>query len=415
MRVILKTGFYFVFTFLVVGADAFGQSSAGRLVACDTTEWVGILFPFGKSEIDANFMGNAQGLEALRGILSDSAFQSGLDSIIVTGAASPDGDPRHNKLLALRRAHSIKDFIVTNYPHIHCAKISTRIEHGYWDGLIASVEQDPHVPVRGEFLEMLRDPELSDHDKAREMNAMRSGVVFVYIRDNYILRRLRRGAALMTYHRQVAESQPEPEPELEPPPPPPPQRQPEPIPESTPEILNPVSQCKFPFALRTNLLLDAIGSPNLGIEIPVGNHFSAAGDFVYAYTRINNRYVLQTVQGSLEARYWFKRRENILSGWNIGLYGTYCSRFDVRWGGGFQGDGYWSGGLSGGYCVPVSDRFNLDFSIAGGFLHSPQVREYSKARDGHLIWEKTRYNVSRIALTQVRVDLVWLINKKVKQ
>jgi len=169
------------------------------------------------------------------------------------------------------------------------------------------------------------------------------------------------------------------------------------------------SHAKFAFALRTNLLLDLVGGANIGIEIPVGNHFSVAGDFAYAYTRINNLYALQTIQGTLEGRYWLNRCENYLTGWNIGVYATYCSRFDIQWKSGYQGDGYWSVGISGGYAVQISDRFNLDFSLLGGYFYSPEVRSYDKPRDGHLMWRETTYNMNRILLTQVRVNLVWLL------
>lgn len=169
-----------------------------------------------------------------------------------------------------------------------------------------------------------------------------------------------------------------------------------------------------PLALRSNLLLLVIGGPNIGIEIPLGNRFSTAVSLAYVQTRINNTYALQTKQITLEGRYWFNQKENALTGWNLGLYGTYCDRFDVQWKRGFQGDGYWSFGLGGGYSIPLSNRFNLDLSLAAGFLNSSEIREYSKPQDGHLIWEKTIYNANRFILTRACVNLVWLINKKSK-
>ncbi len=167
-----------------------------------------------------------------------------------------------------------------------------------------------------------------------------------------------------------------------------------------------------PIAFRTNLLLDLIGGPNLGVEIPLGKHFSIAGDFAYAHTRIKNTYALQIVQGTFELSYWFNPRRNKLTGWHIGLYGTTNSRYDVQWGKGYHGDEFWSAGLSAGYSFALSDNFNLGFSVMGGYFHSPEVRAYNRPREGHLMWKETRYDVGRIALTQVRVNLVWLINKR---
>ncbi len=163
-------------------------------------------------------------------------------------------------------------------------------------------------------------------------------------------------------------------------------------------------------ALRTNLLADLVGGVNAGVELPAGNRFSVAADLAFAHTRIGN-FTLQAIQGNIEGRYWFKQGRNKLTGWNVGVYATYNTRFDIQLGGGYQGDGYFSAGLSGGYSLPLSNRLNLDLSVAAGYLYSPEIRKYGKPENGHLIWEETRYNVGRFALTQVRVNLVWLINK----
>ncbi len=365
-------------------------------------------------------MNNAQSLDALHSVMSDVAFLSELDSIIVAGTSSPDGDPAYNRLLAQRRANSIEDFIRENYPDANHSVYSVYTDQGYWDGLIGSVEQDPDVPARDEFLKMLRDPGLSDYAKNRRMGTMNNGEVIAYLRRNNILRWLRQGEVSMIL--RLSEQEPQPEfPQTAQPDPisesiQEPQSEPVPdsVPDPVPETPDAGPQRKTIIALRTNLLLDVLGGPNIGVEVPIGDHFSVAGDFAYGYARIKKCYALQTIQGSVEGRYWFKQRKNVLTGWNLGVYGTYCSRFDVRWGGGWQGDGYWSAGLTGGYSMPLSNSFNLDFSIAGGFFHSPEIRKYGKARNDHLKWEKTMYDVNRIALTQVRVDLVWLINKKVK-
>jgi len=165
----------------------------------------------------------------------------------------------------------------------------------------------------------------------------------------------------------------------------------------------------YTLAIKTNLLYDLVTGANIAVEVPIGKRFSVAADFLYAYTRINNHYTLQATQGGLEARYWLGHREKQLTGWNVGIYGMYCNRFDVQWGDGYQGDGFWSGGLSAGYSVPLSRLFNLDFSISGGYIFFPEVRHYHKGQNEQLLWQETRYNVGRISLTNVKVSLVWLL------
>ncbi|MCL2562377.1 MAG: DUF3575 domain-containing protein [Rikenellaceae bacterium] len=172
-----------------------------------------------------------------------------------------------------------------------------------------------------------------------------------------------------------------------------------------PLALNP----KWQMALKTNLLFWAVGAPNLGVEIPIGQRLSVAVDGAYAYWRINNLYALQTIQGGIEGRYWFCPAAGFATGWNIGVYGMYCSRYDVQWKNGWQGDGFWSAGLSGGYSAPISRRLNMEFGLAAGYFFTPEARHYSRPQQGHLIWEETRRNMGRFSLTKVKVSLHWLL------
>jgi hypothetical protein len=188
----------------------------------------------------------------------------------------------------------------------------------------------------------------------------------------------------------------------------------EPKPATVPVTVVSAELKPYRVALRTNLLLDLLGGPNIGGEVTIGQHFSVAGDFAFAHTRINNLYALQILQGTIEGRYWFKPGENILTGWNIGVYATYNSRFDIQWGRGYQGDGYWSAGLSGGYAWRLTDCLNLDVSALVGAVWLPEVRSYNRPQEGHLMWTETRYNATRVLPTMVRVNLVWLIGSKKK-
>lgn len=166
----------------------------------------------------------------------------------------------------------------------------------------------------------------------------------------------------------------------------------------------------FRMAIRSNLLSDIILMPNIGVEIPIGKRYSVAADFIYTYWRINNRYAIQTIQGNLEGRYWFDWKDRELTGWNIGVYVTLSGDYDVQWQGGWQGDRFWSTGLTGGYSMQISPTFNLDFSLGAGLFFTPEARSYERPQDGHLIWKETRYDVTRFSLTKARVSLVWLFN-----
>ncbi len=163
--------------------------------------------------------------------------------------------------------------------------------------------------------------------------------------------------------------------------------------------------------LRTNLLADFVGAANVGLEVPIDpdNRFTAAADVSYGYARLGN-YTVQGFQATLEGRYWIDWWRTKQGGWNVGIYATYCSRFDLQLGGGYQGDGFFSVGASAGYSVSLSNRLSLDFSLMAGYQYLPELRKYGKPENCRLMWEETRYNVSRFTLTGIRMNLVWLIN-----
>ena len=165
-------------------------------------------------------------------------------------------------------------------------------------------------------------------------------------------------------------------------------------------------------SIKTNLLFDLIGAPNLGVEIPLGMHFSIEADAAYAYWQIKNLYALQTMQGGVELKYRFIPWS--MAGWSMGIYGTYCNRYDIQWKDGYQGDGFWSAGVSASYAIPLSTRLNLEFSVAGGYFYTPEVRHYHRPEEGHLMWEETRYNVGRVSLTKIQLNLAWLIGLRRK-
>ena len=168
----------------------------------------------------------------------------------------------------------------------------------------------------------------------------------------------------------------------------------------------------YPFALKTNLLYDLIGAPNLSLEVPVGEKFSIAAGMTYAYWRINNLYALQTYHGDIEGKYWFSSSNRLLTGWNVGVYASLGGRYDVQWKSGLQGDKFWTFGVVGGYSLPLSGAFNLDFSLAAGYIGTPEVRRYKRPQEGHLIWKETRYNTGLFSIAKACVSLVWLLETK---
>ncbi len=170
---------------------------------------------------------------------------------------------------------------------------------------------------------------------------------------------------------------------------------------------------EFKSVLKTNLLFLAAGAPNIGVEIPFGEgyRFSAGATAAATKWQINNKYALQTMQGGFDVKYWFDPEERPMTGFNAGLYVHFGGRYDVQWRKGWQGDRFFSTGIECGYSMPISCRFNLEFSLAAGGFHTPEARHYEVQND-YLMWRQTRYNVGRFSLTRARVNLVWLFGRK---
>jgi hypothetical protein len=393
--------------------------------SCEVTTSIPILFRLDKSVIDSTYMENGASLARLGEILGDEAMVSQIDSIRITGTASPEGNPEHNYRLSGRRAIAIYSYITAHFPDFDERRMRLAIVENYWNALVEVVEADVKVPAREQLLDMLQNEALDDLAKSQQLKTIGSGKTFAYLRDSHLLSRLRRATTTIEIEMSpVPEPQPQPviEPEVE-------LQEPEQVIEPQVEekeseqviviepepvvVIEPARRVEFPpFALRTNLLLDAVGGPNIGVDVLINDRISVGGDFAWAYTRIANLYALQTLQGTIEGRYWFRPVNNILTGWNVGVYTTYCSRFDIQWGGGYQGDGYWSAGVSGGYSWRLTDKLNLDVSALVGAVWTPEVRYYDRPQDGHLMWTETRYNATRLLPTMLRANLVWLIGTK---
>lgn len=165
-------------------------------------------------------------------------------------------------------------------------------------------------------------------------------------------------------------------------------------------------------AIKTNLLFWAAGSPNVGLEFPLGDRLSVTATSAFTRLTIKSTYTVQTLQGGLDVKYWFRRGGGrTLTGWNAGAYVVLGAPWDVQWKTGWQGDSFLSAGLQGGYSLPIAKRWNLEFLLAAGWFHTPEARQYTK-EGGHLMWQQTRQNVNRFSLTKAQINLAWHFGRK---
>ncbi len=350
------------------------------------TDSVTLFFRLNESHIDSLYMGNSKIIDSLKKIASAEIL-----SIAIEASTSPEGSAELNRVLGARRADTLETFVRSIIP-AWTAGIEKTFVNYPWSVTRNMVERDPDIPGKKKLLTILDDTLVANEAvRGWKIKILEDGATFSYLKE-HILPLLRIGNVTVTVRRA--------EPAVEQPACP---AEPEPL-EETPVVCDTVPAVEpdsttvtrrerrmkkkkerkpYPVALKSNLLFDAIGAPNLGVELPVGKRFSFGAYGAYAYWRIDNTYALQTAQGGIEWRYWFNPSKGVMTGWSTGVYGMYSGRYDAQWKDGYQGDGFWSTGLSAGYSVPLSERFNMEFALAGGYFFTPEARHYHRPSNGH--------------------------------
>ncbi len=177
-------------------------------------------------------------------------------------------------------------------------------------------------------------------------------------------------------------------------------------------IENAESEKKPLFVIKTNLLYDIALTPNLKIEVPIGNRWSVGVQAMCGWwSKSDNSFVWQIQAADLEARYWFGDRtdKRVLSGWFAGAFasgGFYDFQFkDTH---GLQGEFYVLTGVSGGYSMPIGRSMNLEFSAGVGYIVNNYQR-YVVYEEEYLVADGPTMRYQSLFPAKVEVSLGWLL------
>ena len=387
-----------------------------------------IYFRPGYSLLELSYRDNAANMKALtqgiQTIKGNPCVQ--LQHIRILSAASPEGNSALNKRVAKRRGERLRDYLKETL--VLPDSIFTVSSAGEdWQGLAALIAKEK-TPWRNKALQIIRHtPEWVTRNgkvvdgRKRQLQNLDGGKAWKYMLDNHFYT-LRTGAVVVCEVKTLAaESTPSAaEARLE-------QARPEPASQQSasqspssppfPAIPSQVHPEPQPppvasyFALKSNLLYDALLIPNLSLEASIGSGWTlgAGGMFAWWSKDAKHRY-WRIYGGGLEIRKYFGTlsKSKPLQGHHLGIYGDFLT-YDFEFGAkGYQSKATYAAGIKYGYSHPIANRLNLDFALGIGYLHS-NYKTYVP-RDGCYVYQETKKQ-KWLGPTQAEISLVWLLGK----
>ena len=161
--------------------------------------------------------------------------------------------------------------------------------------------------------------------------------------------------------------------------------------------------------VKSNLIHDALLTPDLGIEVRLPKKFSIDAEGVYAWwSKEQAHHTWRIYGGWIEGRFWFGKqaRHRALTGHHVGIYGSLHS-FDFEFGEnkGWQCPGLaWGAGVAYGYSFRIADRLNLDLGLRVGYMRGDIVK-YKAECGTHVCTGRER--LSYFGPTGLEITLVW--------
>ncbi len=347
----------------------------------DTTSFA-VYYRVAKSRIDRGYRGNAASLDAAAAGLREVVHSRDLriHKVVIIGAASPEGPKSLNMRLARDRAESVKTFLKGIEPRLTDEDFVIVSRGEDWEGATRIAESFDTIAGNNAVSSIFKGDKDSEAKKSM-MKMLDGGKAWHEMITSYYPA-LRRSDIHVLYGtvRPIQSVTCSPV-LLE-------------VPYSenlAPRTLFPQSVNEYlgskyySFALKSNLLYDAVTALNFAAEFPVGKRFSVQYEHIFPWWTAGpngNKYSMQVLSVGGEARWWFSKRErkenveipeiavrrDLLLGHYLGLYAD-AGKFDVQAGrkfGCYQ-TYFKSAGLSYGYSLPVGKRVNFEFSLSVGY------------------------------------------------
>ena len=250
-----------------------GESSASFTRVNDSTEVV-INFRLDKVVYDPAYMGNNERFNELTRLLAavKADPDTRLKNIRITSSASPEGPYKHNVDLSIERGKTLIKLIKKQDPTLNDDIFVITSLGEAWDGAIKAVEEGD-MPHKEEALEIMRNtPEnvikggkVVDTRKRQMMN-LAGGTVWRYMIENYFPS-LRQTSVFVVFKTKRLVNTLE---ELAPIYACAQQSAPGELARGEVRMPEPVVERKPIIAVKSNLLYDVLATPNIAVELPLG-------------------------------------------------------------------------------------------------------------------------------------------------
>lgn len=384
--------------------------STSALLAQEVVDSVDIYFGKGLSKVDVSLGENKARLMELLGSYQNYSRDSHyyLKKIRIESAASPEGGKELNDRLSRRRADAILEHL-KQYPLFDERKVEVVSLGVDWQGLEAQISESDEAPSRDKVLELLSLHK--DHNRRfSALQALDEGEPYQWMYHR-LFPELRR--ARIVFWVEEAPEMPLSSISL-----------PEAVSmqpsafvakrvmttgETTPKEGQMSENQSFQrWALKSNLLYDALLSPSLEVEYRINRHWSALAEFSIAWWKNSGKHkYYQLTQFSPEVRYWLDGTRP----WQGHYFGAFlgAGHYDLQNGkDGYKGE-FGMAGLSYGYMFPIGRNLSLDAGIGLGYLYT-EYEEYLPIQ-GHYVYQQTS-RTNYVGPVKAKLSLVWRIDQK---
>lgn len=357
-------------------------------------------FKLGKYDIDESLKDNNKTIDSVLMTIRDLKLKKASDiKIHITSYASLESSDAFNAKLTSNRTNALKGYL-SKFELVDPNMFIAEANIFDWDRLIELTEQMP-CPNKDEALRIMRTIPSSvtvEGNMRKEMlQKLDGGTTYEYMRQ-FFFPEMRNSKLTITATVPEVEPVPEPEPAKV---------------EYTPVSDKWLFPRRGVFALRTNMLMDAITVPNIGIEAYVSENVSIGFNWMYSWWHSDKHNLYwRTYGGDLHADYWFDTRKHLWSGHHAGIYGQMVT-YDFEWKGtGYLGPKFsWGGGINYGYALWINPHITIDFNIGIGYFGGKYYEYIPSEKRNVYLWQKTKH-LNWVGPTKLEVSFVWKIGKE---